>query len=132
MPSKLNNPISSLREFELNLLKDLGYGINFHTDSVSGDAVSAGSHYNFFVNEGFRKTIEPDEMSFRGDEIQSMALGKIGQVRPKKVLFLTRRSLASLLDHAPLTSRTIFHGLIEFSAGFELIFYTINSINTFK
>ena len=109
----LNNPISSLREFELNLLKELGYGINFQTDAVSGEVFSLSAHYNFFVNEGFRKTFEPDEMSFRGDEIQSMALGKLDQVRPKKVLFLTRRSLASLLDHAPLTSRTIFSGLIE-------------------
>ena len=110
---KLNNPISSLREFELNLLIDLGYVINFHTDSVSGDAVSAGSHYNFFVNEGFRKTIEPDEMSFRGDEIQLIALGKLEEVQAKKVLSLTRRSLASLLDNTPLTSRAIFSGLIE-------------------
>ena len=109
----LNNPISSLREFELNLLKELGYGINFQTDAVSGEVFSPSAHYNFFVNEGFRKTFEPDEMSFRGDEIQSMALGKLDQVRPKKVLSLTRRSLASLLDHAPLTSRTIFSGLIE-------------------
>ena len=91
----------------------MGYGINFHTDSVSGDAVSAGSHYNFFVNEGFRKTIEPDEMSFRGDEIQLIALGKLEEVQAKKVLSLTRRSLASLLDNTPLTSRAIFSGLIE-------------------
>ena len=109
----LNNPIPSLREFELNLLKELGYGINFQTDAVSGEAFSPDAQYNFFVNEGFRKTFEPDEMSFRGDEIKSMALGKLDQVRPKKVLFLTRQSLASLLDHAPLTSRTIFSGLIE-------------------
>ena len=109
----LNTPISSLREFELNLLKELGYGINFQTDAGSGEVFSPIAYYNFFVNEGFRKTFEPDEMSFRGDEIKSMALGKLDQVRPKKVLFLTRRSLASLLDHAPLTSRTIFSGLIE-------------------
>ena len=109
----LNNPISSLREFELNLLKELGYGINFQTDAGSGEVFSPSAYYNFFVNEGFRKTFEPDEMSFRGDEIKSMALGKLDQVRPKKVLFLTRQSLASLLDHAPLTSRTIFSGLIE-------------------
>ncbi len=108
-----NNPISSLREFELNLLKELGYGINFHTDSVSGDVFFPGSHYNFVVNDGFRKTLEPDEMSFRGDEIYSMALGKLEDVRPKKVLSLTRQSLASLLDNTPLISRTIFSGLIE-------------------
>ena len=110
---KLNNPISSLREFELNLLKELGYGINFQTDSASGDFFFPDAHYNFFVNEGFRKTLKPDEMSFRGDEIQSMALGKLDEVRPKKVLSLTRQSLASLLDNIPLTSRTIFSGLIE-------------------
>ncbi|MDC2963791.1 DNA repair protein RecO [Gammaproteobacteria bacterium] len=109
----LDDPISSLRKFELNLLKELGYGINFQTDAASGEVFSPDAYYNFFVNEGFRKTLEPDEMSFRGDEIQSMALGKLYQVRPKKVLFLTRRSLARLLDHAPLTSRTIFSGLIE-------------------
>ena len=110
---ELNNPISSLREFELSLLKELGYGINFHTDSISGDAFFPGSHYNFFVNDGFRKTLEPDEMSFRGDEIYLMASGKLEDVRPKKVLSLTRQSLASLLDNTPLISRTIFSGLIE-------------------
>ena len=110
---EFSNPISSLREFELNLLKELGYGINFHTDSISGDLFFPHAHYNFFVNEGFRKTLEPDEMSFRGDEIQSMASGKLEEIRPKKVLSLTRQSLASLLGKTPLISRTIFSGLIE-------------------
>ena len=108
----LNNPIHSLRAFELNLLKELGYGINFHTDSSSGDVFLPDDHYNFFVNEGFRKTFEPDEMSFWGHEIQSMASGKLDEVRPKKVLSLTRQSLASLLDNKPLISRKIFSGLI--------------------
>ena len=54
----LSNPISSLREFELNLLKELGYGINFQRDAVSGEVFSPSAHYNFFVNEGFRKTFE--------------------------------------------------------------------------
>ena len=108
----LNNPIHSLRVFELNLLKELGYGINFHTDSISGDVFFPEDQYNFYVNEGFRKTFEPDEMSFWGYEIQSMAAGKLDEVRPKKVLSLTRQSLASLLDNKPLISRTIFSGLI--------------------
>tara|TARA_E500000178_G_C16908371_1_gene701386 strand:+ start:67 stop:615 length:549 start_codon:yes stop_codon:yes gene_type:complete len=108
----LNNPIHSLRAFELNLLKELGYGINFHTDSISGDVFSPDDHYNFFVNEGFRKTFEPDEMSFWGYEVQAMASGKLDEVRPKKVLSLTRQSLASLLDNKPLISRTIFSDLI--------------------
>ena len=108
----LDNPIQSLRAFELNLLKELGYGINFHTDSISGDVFLQDDHYNFFVNEGFRKTFEPDEMSFRGHEIKAMASGKLEEVRPKKVLSLTRQSLASLLDNKPLISRTIFSGLI--------------------
>ena len=107
-----SNPIHSLRAFELNLLKELGYGINFHTDSISGDVFFPDDHYNFFVNEGFRKTFEPDEMSFWGYEIQAMASGNLDEVRPKKVLSLTRQSLASLLDNKPLISRTIFSGLI--------------------
>ncbi len=109
----LNNPIHSLRAFELNLLRELGYGINFRTDSISGDTFFPDDHYNFFVNQGFRKTLKPDEMSFRGCEILSMASGKLDEVRPKKVLSLTRQSLASLLDNKPLISRTIFSGLIE-------------------
>ena len=52
-------------------------------------------------------------MSFRGDEIQLIALGKLEEVQAKKVLSLTRRSLASLLDDTPLTSRAIFSGLVE-------------------
>ena len=108
----LNNPIHSLRAFELNLLKELGYGINFRTDSISGDVFLPDDHYNFFVNEGFRKTFEPDEMSFRGHEIKAIACGRLEEIRPKKILSLTRQSLASLLDNKPLISRTIFSGLI--------------------
>ena len=45
--------IGNLRLFEISLLADLGYGISFDIESVTGDAIVPDKFYSYFVEDGF-------------------------------------------------------------------------------
>ncbi len=46
----------ALRIFEKTLLKELGYGIDFHKEAGTEYSIQPQSYYRFFVSIGFKKT----------------------------------------------------------------------------
>ena len=102
--------VTAIRRFELCLLQELGYGINFEYDSRDGQPISADLNYRFVVHEGFHATQESQGETFSGSEVLRMASGDLEQVDSRRLLNLTRLSLAELLGDKPLKSRSLFRG----------------------
>jgi len=103
--------VTAVRRFELCLLQELGYGINFHYDSRNGQPISADQNYSFVVHEGFHATHESQGDTVSGAEVLRIASGDLEQVDDKRLLKLTRLSLAELLGNKPLKSRSLFRGV---------------------
>jgi DNA repair protein RecO (recombination protein O) len=102
--------VTAIRRFELCLLQELGYGINFKYDSRDGQPISADQNYSFVVHEGFHAIREYHGETFSGTEVLRIASGDLEQVDSKRLLNLTRLSLAELLGDKPLKSRSLFRG----------------------
>ncbi len=52
-----NSSEAILRDFELNLLTEIGYAINFQTEAMSLKKIDPNLSYRFFVEEGFISSI---------------------------------------------------------------------------
>lgn len=96
-----------LRNFELRLLSEIGYGINFAQD-VSGNALQANSFYTYQQANGFVKA-KSTTGSYSGSCL--LQIGKLdypnSQVRQaaKKLL---REAINNQLGHRKLKSRELF------------------------
>ena len=105
-----NGGVLDVRLFELMLLQELGYGINFDYDASDGQPVDESAHYKYVVHEGFHRVDEPADDAFDGSELLSVARGDLHAVNDRKLRDLTRGSLAELLGGKPLVSRSLFTG----------------------
>ena len=102
--------VTAVRRFELCLLQELGYGINFDYDSRDGQPISSDKDYSFVVHEGFHVIRDSQDETFSGAEVLRIASGELELVDSKRLLNLTRLSLAELLGDKPLKSRSLFKG----------------------
>lgn len=100
--------VEALRAFELNLLQEMGYGINFYFDARNGDEIDVAANYRFRVNEGFYRTNDSGDEVFSGAELDRIASGDFTMVDATRLRHLTRTSLAPLLGDKPLKSRALF------------------------
>lgn len=107
-----------LRNFELQLLDALGYGVNLRTDCQSGESIEAQGSYLFHPDIGFERVTSvavpagADVPLFRGAHI--LALGKGAQMDRESAaaaLRITRMALHSHLGDKPLASRDLFRRL---------------------
>jgi len=102
----------TLREFELQLLLSLGYGINFHVDG-NGEPISANIYY-YLAEEGMFMPMEPRTGAnkvnkFSGSDLLSIAEKNWQNSTVLKVAKqITRFSLSALLGEKPLQSRKLF------------------------
>jgi DNA repair protein RecO (recombination protein O) len=107
------DPESELRIFELNLLDELGYGLNFHADSNDGSPINPDRDYLFLPGEGF-SSIEKkpgQRMSdiFSGADLLAIADHQFDSnpIR-QSAKRLMRKALASQLGDKPLYSRELY------------------------
>ncbi len=105
---QVDDGVSSVRLFELNLLSALGYGISFEYDASNGEPVNEELRYRYIAQEGFRVTVSEDRETFSGAELLKIAAGELEEVSDMKMKMVTRGSLAILLGDKPLKSRTLF------------------------
>lgn len=109
-----------LRRFELNLLQELGLGIDFHHDS-QGDGLEDERHYHYYTGQGW--VVKPSDIhSISGAMIQRIAacltdvadddwVDKVSaedQTLWLSAKRLTRRILTSALAGQTLQSRQLF------------------------
>jgi DNA repair protein RecO (recombination protein O) len=113
-----------LRNFELDLLAQLGYGIPFDVDAETGEPIQGDQYYTFSAASGFTlpavsataHTNTPDSAKglFVGEVIK--AIGQRDFADPQVLLaakHLSRLAFQPLLGDKPLKSRELFapHGL---------------------
>lgn len=103
----------ALRRFELNLLNELGYAVDFYHDADSGAELAADGHYAFLAEQGFVA-----RLGGRGSEKRELYIGsdivKVGQgefssgasrIVAKKIM---RQALQPLLGDKPLQSKMLY------------------------
>ncbi|MGS2719629.1 DNA repair protein RecO [Paraglaciecola aestuariivivens] len=99
-----------LRQFELALLQDLGYGIDFSHEYDTGIAVQPEHYYCLVLENGIKRI---DKAALGSNKYQGEALLKVHQQEWTSASLacakrLTRMALAPLLGHKPLKSRELF------------------------
>ena len=102
--------IAQLRQFEIDLLSDLGYGISFDVESETGDAIQPDRRYHFIVEDGFRY-LSADQSSHNaivGQDLLSIAAGSIDSSTDRVAKRVIRQSVDHLLGGKPLHSRRLF------------------------
>ena len=75
--NNLSNADSSeiiLREFEIQLLTEIGYAINFQTEAMSSKKIEPNLSYRFIAEEGFISSVtsSPRDTLIKGSVIQSI------------------------------------------------------------
>ncbi|MES3006221.1 MAG: DNA repair protein RecO [Pseudomonadota bacterium] len=104
-----------LRQFELDLLNELGYGLNLETDSNTGFPIDAHARYLFHPAVGFERLADSTgsllqhAAVFTGREIRALKdLDITDKMLSNATRRLTRMALQPHLGEAPLMSRELF------------------------
>ncbi len=94
---------SVLRTFELTLLDEIGYGLNFHEDEEA-EAISPDQTYGYEISRGFYAS----ESGFGGDFLVRMQGGlPSNREDMKQAKILTRTSIEQLMNGRPIRSREL-------------------------
>ena len=103
-------PIAMLREFELSLLSDLGYGISFDVEAGTGDPIRQDCRYRFVVEDGFHYLAEGAavDRAVEGKYLLAIAEGNIDAKADGIAKWVIRQSVDQLLNGSPLHSRKLF------------------------
>ena len=100
-----------LRRFELQLLDELGYGVDLTREAQSGLPLDARSRYRIDTQQGplrVDEVREADRELFPGAVLLAIAAGEVGGAQAAHAKRLTRLLLAPHLGDEPLRSRLLF------------------------
>ena len=102
-----------LRKFEFGLLQELGYGINFTTDALSGEPLRADQDYYFDPDSGFYRVATgmplPGALLCAGGAVLAIGDGDFSQAQTRVLAKqVSRVMLKPLLGSRPLKSRELF------------------------
>lgn len=109
-----------LRQFELTLLSELGYGFELNLDGRSGELVLAEAWYHYHPDYGLvasEQAADPARPAFIGADLLAMAAGEFGGGARATAKRLLRLVLALQLGDAPLHSRSLFRTQRESGRG---------------
>ncbi|MWP48744.1 MULTISPECIES: DNA repair protein RecO [unclassified Gilliamella] len=98
-----------LRTFELSLLENLGYQVDFFHCYVTGDAIIESMHYQYQSEKGFMSSLLQNSTSFTGEQV--LALGKRqfnNEETLKAAKRFTRMALKPYVGSKPFKSRELF------------------------
>lgn len=101
-----------LRQFELCLLSELGYGINLDSDCHSHEPIELDRNYRFTPDIGFQLVVDEEQQSSRvypGAHIVALREHDLADMEVSKTAKrLLRTALATHLGGKPLHSRSLF------------------------
>lgn len=108
--SENQNIESVLREFEIHLLSDLGYGFSWQHEAQSDSEIAPQSQYCFVMEQGFQLLSYADETanSFVGNDLLKIAKFDWDKGSLNAAKRITRMALKPLLGDKPLKSRELF------------------------
>ncbi|NUF27098.1 DNA replication and repair protein RecO [Gilliamella bombicola] len=98
-----------LRTFELSLLENLGYHIDFFHCYITGDDVVKSMYYQYQSEKGFMSSLLQNSTSFTGEQV--LALGKRqfnNENTLKAAKRFTRMALKPYVGSKPFKSRELF------------------------
>ena len=93
----------ALRQFELGLLEEMGYGIALGYD-IHGEVVRPDGYYLLDPQQG----LLPAEAGYHGNDLLAIVNGDWQPAARKTALHLCRALLAPHLGDKPLKSRELF------------------------
>ena len=100
-----------LRRFEHELLEELGYALDYSTDS-NQQPIQENENYQFHLTDGFLPVVKASRASLLGQHILSMCDYEKGrEFSPEQLQLLTklyRQMITSLLGDRPLKSRQLW------------------------
>jgi len=100
-----------LREFEIHLLAELGYALDFTQDARSHDPIVPDAFYWCDIQEGFflAENLLPEQTPIKGECLLAIAINDYLHPETRLVAKqLTRMMLKPLLGTKPLKSRELF------------------------
>ncbi|MEH6556462.1 MAG: DNA repair protein RecO [Oceanicoccus sp.] len=104
-----------LRQFELQLMEYLGYGLDFTREAESSDAIISGHDYVYRAGAGFypadniRMETVPGNTVFSGEDLLAISIGKFTDNSRHAAKLICRQALSVHLGRKPLKSRELFH-----------------------
>ncbi|HEY7772725.1 MAG TPA: DNA repair protein RecO [Marinagarivorans sp.] len=98
-----------LREFELRVLEELGYLVDFSHDASTGQPLEEARRYYLDVNSGFSEVGRPAWPTFDGKVILAMGQRDFSDTTMLGAMkMMTRVLLSPVLGSKPLKSRELF------------------------
>jgi DNA repair protein RecO (recombination protein O) len=106
-----------LREFEMTLLEQLGYGLNLETDCLSAEPLQSSGDYYYHAQQGFsRQSPGNDALRIDAEILEGIRKRKFTE---KKVARQARYILGSAiqfqLGNKPLKSRQLLQSITKYS-----------------
>ncbi|MBL4535004.1 DNA repair protein RecO [Actinobacillus pleuropneumoniae] len=102
-----------LRTFEFQMLKALGYGVNFSICAATGDPVSPSMTYQFQENQGFIASLLQNNYTFLGKDLLAFEqLDFSDKATLQAAKRFTRMALKPYLGSQPLKSRELFQSIL--------------------
>ncbi|MBI6547517.1 DNA repair protein RecO [Xenorhabdus lircayensis] len=109
-----HTPEYALRRFELALLTNMGYGVDYLHCAGSGEPVADKMTYRYREEKGFIASLVVDHYSFSGYELKALAVGEFPDyVTLKAAKRFTRLALKPYLGGKPLKSRELFRQFVR-------------------
>lgn len=103
----------TLRTFEFQTLKALGYGIDFTHCAATGKPVEPDMRYQFREAQGFIASLLNNNLSFSGKELLAFdQLDFSDKTTLQAAKRFTRLALKNYLGSAPLKSRELFQTIL--------------------
>ena len=97
-----------LRQFELLLLAELGYGLDFGRDALSGEPIDPEGQYRFEAQSGFARESPDAPGTYTGQVLLDIqAANYVSRVTRTAAKRILRLALAPLLGVRPLASRQL-------------------------
>lgn len=101
-----------LRQFEMRLLQELGYAIDFTLDYLK-QPIIALSYYQYQAEHGIVK-VDSAQMSWQGQTLLAIAAQDWTQAQSKQAAkLILRTALAAHLGNKPLKSRELWQGIYK-------------------
>ncbi|MEE9344726.1 MAG: DNA repair protein RecO [Methylococcales bacterium] len=99
----------TLRQFELILLEEIGYGLHLENDACSGKPVVADLSYRYQFDQGLVVAEVSDRATISGSTLVALAQGQLRTTQQKRE---AKQLLRQVIDHhlegKPLRSRDLF------------------------
>lgn len=99
----------ALRRFELALLDQLGYSVDFLHCAGSGEEIAENMTYRYREEKGFTASLIKDHLTFTGRDLMALAQREFSDPETLKAAKrFTRIALKPYLGNKPLKSRELF------------------------